>query len=245
MKLAFISDVHENPETLKTAILKIEKLYCDEIVCLGDITGFSKRFYNLTTAPDANECVRIIKQNCKYTIAGNHDLHSIGKLSEYHKIKKLPENWYDLPLRERIKIDPAIWHYSDELVPKLDENSKEFLNSLPEKIFVQIDQVNYLFTHFIFPDITGSTNYFPQKSKDFERHFNFMNEENFLFSFAGHGHIPGFFLVHENKTRNYDFGTKKLDFKKQIIIQPSISAPIRGFCTYDTKTREFSAIKIS
>ena len=64
MKRAFISDIHGNIKALESAIKQIST---DKIYCLGDIVD---RF------PHSNECIQLIKENCKATMLGNHDLFS-------------------------------------------------------------------------------------------------------------------------------------------------------------------------
>ncbi len=44
MKLAIITDIHEDRVNLVKALRMIEKEACDEIACLGDIVGFSTPF---------------------------------------------------------------------------------------------------------------------------------------------------------------------------------------------------------
>ena len=46
MKLGIISDIHEDAERLIIALKALEKLNCDRIICLGDISGYDDRFYS-------------------------------------------------------------------------------------------------------------------------------------------------------------------------------------------------------
>jgi Icc-related predicted phosphoesterase len=45
MRLAFISDIHEDVESLRRILRKAEKRGYDQLICLGDISGFSLPFY--------------------------------------------------------------------------------------------------------------------------------------------------------------------------------------------------------
>lgn len=104
MKIAILSDIHSNLEALKTTIAYIESdPQISEIVCLGDIIGYSA---------NPNECVEIIRKNCKYVVLGNHDAAAIGKLS-------LTE--FNLPGRKSME-----W-----TLRQLTDQNKEFLASLP------------------------------------------------------------------------------------------------------------------
>ncbi len=80
MKIAIISDIHEDYISLMQAVRLIEKKKCDEVICLGDIVGFSIPFYDYIETRNGSACVKWVKNNCKYTIAGNHDLYAVRKV---------------------------------------------------------------------------------------------------------------------------------------------------------------------
>lgn len=61
MKLGILSDIHEDVTNLKKAIRDMEKSNCDELICLGDIVGFSHFYEEYIEQRDANECISIIK----------------------------------------------------------------------------------------------------------------------------------------------------------------------------------------
>lgn len=69
MRLAVISDVHANVEALEAVLKDIGKRGIGEILFLGDAVGYG---------PDPNECVELLKENCKVLIAGNHDWAAAG-----------------------------------------------------------------------------------------------------------------------------------------------------------------------
>jgi len=64
MKYAIISDIHSNLEALTKALEIIDQRSVDEIICLGDIVGYGA---------NPNECLALIRQQCKTVIKGNHD----------------------------------------------------------------------------------------------------------------------------------------------------------------------------
>jgi len=86
MKTAIISDIHGNLEALTLTltdiairnykidlnILKGKKAgkKIDRIVCLGDVIGYG---------PNPIECLEIVRENCDFVLAGNHELAAIGK----------------------------------------------------------------------------------------------------------------------------------------------------------------------
>lgn len=69
MHYAVISDVHSNLEALEAVLKDIKKRRIGEIIFLGDAVGYG---------PNPNECIEILKDNCKFFLAGNHDWASIG-----------------------------------------------------------------------------------------------------------------------------------------------------------------------
>lgn len=64
MRQALISDIHANLESLEAVLADIAKQNVQEIVCLGDIVGYG---------PTPIECVDLVREKCKWAIAGNHD----------------------------------------------------------------------------------------------------------------------------------------------------------------------------
>ncbi|MCY3023012.1 MAG: metallophosphoesterase family protein [Planctomycetota bacterium] len=65
MRRALLSDIHGNLVALEAALADCEAQKADEIVCLGDICGYG---------PQPIECVDLIRQHCKWVLAGNHDM---------------------------------------------------------------------------------------------------------------------------------------------------------------------------
>jgi len=69
MRYAIISDVHANLEALEVVLRDVKKRGIDEILFLGDAVGYG---------PNPNECVELLKKNCRILLAGNHDWAAIG-----------------------------------------------------------------------------------------------------------------------------------------------------------------------
>lgn len=62
--IAIISDIHANLAALQSVLNEIESLNCDEIICLGDVTGYG---------PQPAECIELLRANEVVCIKGNHD----------------------------------------------------------------------------------------------------------------------------------------------------------------------------
>ena len=115
MKIAIISDIHEDYISLLQAARLIEQKNCDEIVCLGDIVGYSIPFYDYLDTRDASNCVEWVRTNCKYVVAGNHDLYASRKIP-VSRVRDFvyQENWYNLSYSQRKEISQnALWLYED------------------------------------------------------------------------------------------------------------------------------------
>ncbi len=69
MRVAIISDVHANLEALDAVMRDIRKKKLGEVLFLGDAVGYG---------PNPNECIEILKKNCRVLLAGNHDRAAVG-----------------------------------------------------------------------------------------------------------------------------------------------------------------------
>ncbi len=69
MNYAVISDVHANIEALRAVLTEIRNKKITDTLFLGDAVGYG---------PDPDECVEVLKSECKVLLAGNHDKAAIG-----------------------------------------------------------------------------------------------------------------------------------------------------------------------
>jgi len=238
MKIAFISDIHEDIDYLKLAINKIERLNCDFIVCLGDIVGFSVPYYNYFDSRNANLCIELISKNAKYSVIGNHDHYAIKKTPKNTLLKNIDKNWYNLSYEERKEIATnEIWLFEDnELSALLNKSSIDWLNSLEEFLKIEADNISILVSHFIFPNITGFGKKFIKFSENFNEHIEFMINNDCQLSFFGH--------IHEDGLMTFKEKSNIIKLKKSEIITNGIncvgipaiarSARYSGFAVFDT-----------
>jgi len=195
MKIAFISDIHEDIESLIKAARIIEKLKCDEVICLGDIVGYSVPFYNYLNKRNANACLDWVKTHCKYVVKGNHDLFACKEIPKSKTSDFIfSENWYQLPYTERKKIATnKIWLYEDnELSALLNSENIEYLHSIPESIIIEIAKQKIMLSHYLYPDFSGSTTHFIETYTDVKQHLDYLDIQEILLSFTGHRHFEGF-----------------------------------------------------
>lgn len=249
MKLGFITDIHEDIQNLEKALSILSDEKCDTIVCLGDIVGFTIPFYRYIETRNAEECVRLVKENCSVVVTGNHDLYAIKKIPNHKFGFDYPDNWYDLEYEIRAKKSRnKIWLYEDsELKCSLSDNAKEFLNELKEVEVREFDDIKFLLSHFCCPDFSGSAIYFPSEPFHLAKHFDFMKEKNCAVSISGHGHPEGTIIVDQNKFSLKGFGTYKLSEDHQWLVIPCVARTSRlnGVSVLDTSAREIKTIPIN
>jgi len=128
MRFALISDVHSNLEALEAVLKDIKKRRRDAILFLGDAVGYG---------PNPNECLEMLRGNCKVLLAGNHDWAAIGRadIDYFNEYAKAAVLWTrevlseknrkfieTLPLQKKLKKEnvllvhsspkePDAWHY--------------------------------------------------------------------------------------------------------------------------------------
>jgi predicted phosphodiesterase len=247
MKLSVIADIHSDLVSLQEALREIDKQKCDKILCLGDIVGYSRHFEGSLDGRDADACVRMVRNHCDYVICGNHDLHAIRKLPSYHYELGMPDNWYELELEERERVSKSrVWLYDDEIEDPVSESSFDFLNGLPEYIVIEAGDFNILATHFIEPDITGTSKLSPSGRKDFSLHLKLLKKKKCLAGLAGHAHLEGFARISRRDYLMNYYRESNLLKNRQIIVGPPITRNpgSRGYIMLDTLSREFEAISL-
>ncbi len=65
MRLAVISDIHSNYESLERVFARIDQDGVDAVLNLGDIVGYNA---------SPNECLELLQSRVVWSLAGNHDL---------------------------------------------------------------------------------------------------------------------------------------------------------------------------
>ena len=161
MRLAIISDIHEDLISLQAALRAIEKFSCEEIICLGDISGYSVPYYDYLHSRNAHECLSLIRANCSTVILGNHDIHAASIIPKHCNFFNFPDNWYQLNYHQRHQMaNNTLWlHEENDLNALYKEDDLEYLRSLPGyRLWKQMGTRFYLPIMFIpiFPDLKKS-----------------------------------------------------------------------------------------
>jgi predicted phosphodiesterase len=248
MKIGFIADIHEDIRSLQDAFKLLERMECDSVICLGDLVGFNILFQRYIDLRNADKCLTMVKENCSVVVAGNHDLYAVKKIPEHKAGFNYREDWYGLNYDDRAKLSKnKIWLYEDGELPHfLSNQSAEYLQSLPEYFAATLGGINFLFSHFNYPDLTGSTLNFPKKATDLDEHFRFMNENVCSIGVSGHGHIEGFAVVTKNKLDFRGFGSYQLERETQWLVCPCIANTARsnGIMVFDTNTFQLIVVPL-
>ncbi len=248
MKIGLLSDIHEDILSLQKALNLLSKEKCDTIICLGDIVGFALPFFRYIETRDAEECVRLVRENCSVVVAGNHDLYAVRKVPENRSGFDYGKDWYSLDYETRSKkARNKIWLYEDnELKSILSDSAKEFLFTLPEFKLTQFNDVKIFFSHFCFPDFSGSSIYFPSSNSHLQKHFDFIKKHDSNLSFSGHGHPEGIMFVDIEKFSTLKFGSYNLDNTPIWVVIPCVARTTRsnGVLVFDTEIMQIKSVHL-
>ena len=248
MKIAVITDIHEDILSLTEALRKIEKYKCDEIICLGDISGFSIPHYTYYQSRNAHDCLSLIKANCKIVIRGNHDMHAASIIPENCSFFDFPENWYQLNYHQRLKLsNNTLWlHEENDLNPLYTEDDLDYLKSLPEYAVFSNSGLNILFSHYVYPNISGMKKEFFTYQDEFRQHFKFMESNECSLSNTGHTHVKGFYTINNDRFKQYGFRSLELKSEPLCIGLPPITSQQNrsGFSIFDLNNRTIRVLRL-
>ena len=249
MKIAFISDIHEDLPSLSEALLLIQRLGCEQVVCLGDVCGFSVPHYTYLNERNASACVHLVQHHCQHAVVGNHDLFALRKTPSYSPLFKYPDNWYQRSFEERKQLSQdKLWLYEDnELSALLANNAYVYLDQLPELITLPVSpEHKLLLSHYVAPDLTGSMTGFCSNAYEFSSHLQLMKEQHCTLSVSGHTHKPGLTVLKKQQLLSIPFlqAIPLSDIAWVGIPPVSRSKTTNGFAVLDKQTQSITAIPI-
>lgn len=229
MRIAILSDIHEDYVSLRKIVGKAEARGFDKLICLGDISGFSLPFYKYGKSRNASACLALIREKCEIIIAGNHDLHAAGLKPE---------------LAKEI-LGQETWQHEHDLDPGYSKSDESFLASLPKQAIINTSSLNILCTHYAYPNISGIVKGFFSWEKEFSPHFDYMKEHDCQLCFTGHAHPRGFYVVHPDGFRQYRYRSIRLSAFPSIVGIPPVTRHKHrsGFCIFDTNSQSLQAIR--
>ncbi len=248
MKIGIVTDIHEDAERLKIAVSSLEKLNCDDIICLGDISGFNDRFYSFRFSRNLAFCIDCVKNNCKIIIPGNHDLNHLKRLPAYNGVFSFPENWYEInPEERKILSAGRVWLYEDDYPINCQTQFEELFAISKDTHLYDTENFRILLTHSVSPDISGIIAKKPNKYEDFIPHLKLLAENKCNIGISGHLHPNGLLRIDERKIYNLKFSTLELQETAYMqIICPCIADGMQdnGFTVLDTTDRTIEAIPL-
>ncbi|MEZ5989805.1 MAG: metallophosphoesterase family protein [Planctomycetota bacterium] len=122
---ALISDLHANLSALEAVLRRIEELGIPEVCCLGDLVGYG---------PDPEACIDLVRERCRFTLRGNHDLGCIeGSLHEFNPLARESLLWTRKRLRPRL-LSPRSkrrWDFLAKLPERVDRDGMTFVHASP------------------------------------------------------------------------------------------------------------------
>ncbi len=248
MRIAIFSDIHEDIDSLREVFRKIRKNNVDKIVCLGDISGFSAPHFKYLRTRNAHECLNLISQNCDTAVIGNHDIHAAKIVPQNCSFFNFPDNWYELDYHDRKKLaGHTLWlHEEDDLDPLYKEADKKTIQSLIDYSVLKIPGNSILFSHYVYPNLSGLKKEFYTYADEFKQHFQFMETLDCTISFTGHAHTKGFFMVTNSKFKQYKYIKRKIPKDPVCIGVPPVTSngARSGYCIYDTEEKTIEAIRV-
>jgi predicted phosphodiesterase len=250
MRFGILSDVHEDIDSLLIAMDIFTDRKCDELVCLGDIIGFDPIFYKKIKNRNASECIKIIRDNFKHVVIGNHDLFAIKKIPVLQNGNFLyPPNWYDLSIEERKQLsNDKLWYYLNErLLEPLTDVEIEYLANLPEYLITKVNYFNILFSHSVYPDHTGSNFFRLHNPWELQKHFSFMQSKEILYGFSGHMHSNKLLYTTQREIKHISYKKHQIHEVLSQYLCPCIAngKGKSGLIIADFNTNEIESIEIN
>lgn len=258
MKVGILSNIHDNIAKLQDAINALRNAKCESVVCLGDMVGstiphclhyFNKR--------DSTGVLHMIQKYCDLVVVGNHDLNSVARIPKYTADFKYPKGWAKFDYYSKKEHSKGkIWLYENELPTLLNRQDRIYLIGLPEVGFKNYDDIPVMFSHYAYPDVTGSTSITYRNPKYLQKHFRYMDIHHSKISFSGHEHENGLRLFTEKEVITVPFDEElQLDIEDNInwITGPAVcthkDATFKddipnGVMVFDTKKLTVKAIQI-
>jgi len=252
MLLGIVTDIHEDIVRLEESFALFDARQVDEIVCLGDMVGFGVPFYSYLKTRNSNRVIKLIKGKCAVVVKGNHDLFHIRKtpvnIGQFH----YPENWYALDYQKRKEFSgDQIWLYEEnDLYSLLTSENMKYIDTLPEYEAKDCGRYKILFSHYAFPDPTGSlTKMIKRRSMDdLCGQFEMMRQCGCLYAFSGHDHYQGIKAFTNDSVIEISFGEKYTLPNQPLWLHVAAAANgtnRNGVAIYDTNTREIEAIPLN
>lgn len=112
-------------------------------------------YFRFGTTRDAGACIDLVRAECRWVVAGNHDLFAVKRLPSASAFA-YPADWYARPIEERRELAHAtVWLHDDDAPISLATDHAAYLSALPEKVVAEIGAVRVLISHYAAPNLLG------------------------------------------------------------------------------------------
>ncbi len=246
MLIAIISDIHDDILNLEKALNFIHKQSALKIACLGDIVGYTKKYFETSHKRNANACIELVRQHCDFVVAGNHDKAAIGEFPGNIKDIGLPDDWFDLSEDKQFESSGGmLWTYDDH-EPDILPESHNYLKSLNEFEIMDADGSQIMLSHYPFPDLTGFRSRFIGFAEELKDHFEFMKRKKCHLAFSGHRHVEGMMMAGKAFIKEGGFTKHKLTGDILWVDGPCITSGKResGLILFDSQSMEAEAVSL-
>lgn len=112
MRIALISDLHANEVALRAVLADVDRVGCDEVICLGDVA---------TLGPQPNAVIQLLRERTTRRILGNHD--------DFMLNPKLIHSYTEVP----VVVDSVEWCRA-----RLSEDEVAFLRTFSPNLEVDL-----------------------------------------------------------------------------------------------------------
>lgn len=236
MRLALLTDIHEDLPSLQKVLRRLSRTGYDRLICLGDIAGYSPKYYSYPGSRDAHACLELLREREAIIIPGNHDLHEAGRIPEHSDIFSFPPDWYKLSLEERSERSGGrIWLHEDQAQSNFTSDDMDLLGSLPEFRVLEDQGTRILLSHFAYPNLSGFAKTFYRSRREFDAHLDFMASHGCSIGFMGHAHVQGYLKADRRSFEHYAYGRTRTNGDGFAICLPPVTRNNgrRGFCIFD------------
>ena len=248
MKIAFISDIHEDIQNLEKSLVMAEKSGCQKIICLGDIFGYGLHQNKHYRQPDFDMLYSIVRKHVDMIVLGNHDVHHLGRIPDELKNNPVPDNWFDLYFDERSKIaGDKVYLHQDDIPPAMNSRAMNFFRKFHYFSQHEFAGEKVFLSHYLYPNLSGTVSGFYLSPGEMSAHFDYLRQQSVRYSFCGHGHPNGAVMCYPHIMRIENMGSFHLKKTPVAIICPSISKSNRfsGFITFDFKEKVLDIYPLS
>lgn len=221
-KTAIVSDVHSNLEAFTAVLEDIERMGCEEIICLGDVIGYG---------PNPRQILRIGVERFRFCLRGNHE-EGVIKTPEGFNWKALASAIWTkrqivspvYPARESQKM----WSYINSLKDHREEGDVLYVHASPN------DPV----WEYVMPEYAGNKFLMTRIFRRVKR-----------VCFGGHTHLPGIFLpdgrfISQSRLNGkYPVTRGKFFINVGSVGQPRDQNPTACYVVFDGETIQYRRVR--